>query len=446
MTQPPTKSTQQPACSSAFGRRDFIKSVALAGAAFGFPTILPSRVFGQNAPSNRVNIGLIGLGGMMGGHAGWSLNNPEVQVLAVCDVDRIVREKYKANVESRYAEATRSGAYKGCAAYNEFERIMERSDIDAVFVCTPDHWHVPISLAAVRSGKDVYVEKPMLLTVREGRLLANAVKETGAVLQVGSQQRSDGQFRQACEIVRNGWIGKVREVEINIGEFAPPDLLPEQPIPDGFDYDRWLGPTPWMPYNSVRVERNFGGGWRRFWEYGSRKQGDWGAHHFDIAQWALGMDDSGPAEFIARSADGTSPQRHIYADGTVVTRVNQNYTGRTGGSYMIRFIGETGEVLVDRSGIETTPAALLRRPLRTGDIRLERTESHHDNWLSCIRSRQKPLCNVEVGLRSASICALSAIAERLGRSFKWDPVKEEILGDEEASRMLDRPRRAPYTL
>ena len=442
MTQP----TERPVQNAALGRRDFLKSVALAGAAIGFPTIVPSRVFGQNAPSKRINMALIGLGGMMGGHASWALGNPGVQVLAVCDVDRVVREKYKAQVDSRYAEATRSGSYKGCESYNEFERIMERSDIDAVFVVTPDHWHVPISLAAVRSGKDVYVEKPMLLTVREGRMLANAVAETDAVLQVGSQQRSSSEFRQACEIVRNGWIGKVHEVQINLGEFAPPDLLPEQPIREGLDYDRWLGPTPWQPFNELRVERNMGGGWRRFWEYGSRKHGDWGAHHFDIAQWAFGKDNTGPVEFIPRSADGTTPQRHIYADGTVVTRVEKTFPGRTGASYAMRFIGESGEVLVTRGSIETTPAALIRRPLRTGDIRLQRSEGHHENWFNCIHSRQKPICHVEIGHRSASICALGAIAERLGRSFKWDPVTEEIIGDNEASRMLDRPRRAPYTL
>ena len=428
-------------------RREFLKTAILAGAALGFPTILPSRVFGQNAPSNRLNIGLIGMGGQMGGHANSMLGNSSVQVLAVSDVYRSRREEWKAKVEKRYATATQSGTYKGCDACNEYERIIERKDIDAVIVCTPDHWHIPISLAAVRTGKDVYVEKPMLLTVREGRMFADAAKQYGAIVQVGSQQRSDSSFRRAAEIVRNGWIGKIKEVQTGLGEFAPADPQPEQPIPDGFDYDRWLGPTPWQPYSAVRVESNMGGGWRRFWEYGSRKHGDWGAHHFDIIQWALGMDDTGPVAFMPRNINGENLQSHTYANGIVVTRVNKFPLGRDGTSYMIRFIGESGEVLVARgNSLETTPADLKSRPFAASDVRLYKSENHHENWLSCIRTRTQPICHAEIGHRSASICALGGIAERLGRPLKWDPVREEILGDEEASRWLDRPRRAPYFL
>ena len=354
--------------SASIPRRDFLKTVAFAGAAIGFPTILPSSVFGQNAPSNRIHLGLIGMGLQMKGHADTMLQTKGVQVMAVCDVYRDRRETWKAHVEKSYAAETASGSYKGCDAYNEYERILDRKDIDAVMVVTPDHWHVPISLAAVRAGKDVYVEKPLILTVREGRQLCDAVKQYGAVLQVGSQQRSDSCFRRAAEIVRNGWIGKVREVQLCLGEFPPPDPMPEEAIPDGFDYDRWLGSTPWIPYNSQRVLSNFGSGWRRYWEYGSRKQGDWGAHHFDITQWALGMDESGPVEFMPRNFQGNNLQTHTYANGTVVTRVNKLMPGRLSDEYMIRFIGETGEVLVARGdSIETTPANLIKRPLSASD-------------------------------------------------------------------------------
>ena len=179
----------------------------------------------------------------------------------------------------------------------------------------------------MKSGKDVYVQKPMTLTIHEGRLMSDANRQYGAILQVGSQQRSERAFRKACEIVRNGWIGKVHTIYTDLGEFAPPQTLPEEAIPDGFDYDRWLGPTPWYPYNKKRVEGNYGGGWRCFWDYGSRKNGDWGAHHFDIIQWALGMDHSGPVEFFPKGYQGAEYQSHVYADGAITNNDAATSTG-----------------------------------------------------------------------------------------------------------------------
>ena len=425
-------------------RRLFLQRTALAGAVLGFPTIVPTSVFGQNAPSNRIGIGLIGLGLMMGGHQNNMLGRADAQVLAVCDVDRNRREKQKQAIEQSYANKKGQGTYTGCAAYNEFERIIERKDIDAVIVVTPDHWHAAISIAAMRAGKDVYVQKPMTLTIREGRLMSDTAKQYGSILQVGSQQRSERAFRKACEIVRNGWIGKVHTVHTSLGEFPVSRTLPEQPIPEGFDYDRWLGPTPWYAYNEERVKGNYGGGWRCFWEYGSRKNGDWGAHHFDIIQWALGMDDSGPVEFLTKGYEKNEFQTHIYKTGTKVLRTD----GKVKNGQMIHFMGEKGEVLVSRGDkLETTPVDLKPRPIGPGETRLyEVTNGHEDNWIRCIKSRQQPICTAEIGHRTTTICHLSAIAERLGRPIKWNPDKEEILGDTEASRWLDRPRRAPYVL
>ena len=423
-------------------RRDFLLRAVATGATVSFPTIVPSTVFGANAPSNRIGIGLIGMGNMMGGHRGGMTGRSDVQVLAVCDVDRAKREKAKAEVEKAYADKSPSGAYKGCDAYHEFERVLERDDIDAVFVVTPDHWHAPISLAAMRAGKDVYVQKPMTLTLREGRVMSDTARQYGSVVQVGSQQRSEWAFRKASEIVRNGWIGKVHTIYCQLGQFPPPATLPEQPVPDGFDFDRWLGPTPWAPYNAERVSGSYGGGWRRFWEYGSRKNGDWGAHHFDIVQWALGMDSSGPVEFIPKGWQGNAYQTHIYADGTKVLRDHPTRNGQ-----MIQFIGSEGEVLVSRGGrLETTPVELRDRPLGPGDVKLFESPGHEEDWIRCIRSRRSPLCHAEVGHRTATICQLSGIAERMGRPVKWDPAKEEIVGDPAASRWMDRPRRAPYTM
>ena len=425
-----------------FTRREFLRSAALAGAALALPTIVPATVFGRNAPSNRITMGLIGMGLMMGGHHQIMLGRDGVQVLAVCDVDRTKRERAKERTEKSYAAKTASGSYKGCDAYNEYERVIERKDIDAVIVVTPDHWHTMISLAAMKSGKDVYVQKPMTLTIREGRLMSDANKQYGAILQVGSQQRSERAFRKACEIVRNGWIGKVHTIYTDLGEFAPPQTLPEEPIPDGFDYDRWLGPTPWYPYNKRRVEGNYGGGWRCFWDYGSRKNGDWGAHHFDIIQWALGMDHSGPVEFLPKGYQGAEYQSYVYANGT---KVWKNHPVKHG--QMIQFIGESGEVLVSRGDrLETTPAALNDRPLSPSDIHLYESYNHEGNWLECIRTRKPPICPAEIGHRTATVCHLNGIAERLGRPITWDPVKEEIIGDAYASRWLDRPRRTPYVM
>ncbi|HIG30266.1 MAG TPA: Gfo/Idh/MocA family oxidoreductase [Verrucomicrobiales bacterium] len=421
-------------------RRQFLKATSATAAACAFPTIIPSTVLGSNAPSNRVNMGLIGLGLMMGGHQRTMTNREDVQVMAVCDVDTRKRERSRDQVNQAYSNRKSSGTYKGCVAYNEYEKIVDRDDIDAVMVITPDHWHATISIAAMKKGKDVYVQKPMTLTIREGQMMSEVANRYGAILQVGSQQRSNHAFRKACEIVRNGWIGNVHTIYAGLGRFAPPTVLPQQKIPEGFDYDRWLGPTPWFPYNEERVKGNYGGGWRRFWDYGSRKNGDWGAHHFDIIQWALGMDHSGPVEFIPVGYKGQEYQTHIYANGTKVFRDHPRRNG-----HMIQFIGTEGEVLVSRGDrLETTPAALKDKPLDPGEIHLYESREHQDNWIQCIKTRTRPICPTEIGHRTATICHLSGIAERLKRPLQWDPAKEVIIGDEAASRWIDRPRRAPY--
>ena len=424
-----------------FNRREFLKRAAVAGAGLTLPCIVPASVFGQNTPSNRITLGLIGMGLMMGSHHNIGLGREDTQVLAVCDVDRKKREQAKTKTEQHYGAKKASGAYKGCEAYNEYERIIERKDIDAVFVVTPDHWHAMISIAAMKSGKDVYVQKPMTLTVREGRLISDVARQYSAILQVGSQQRSERAFRKACEIVRNGWIGKVHTVFTHLGEFPAAQSLPEEPIPDGFDYDRWLGPTPWYPYNKKRVEGNYGGGWRCFWEYGSRKNGDWGAHHFDIIQNALGMDNSGPVEFIPLGFEGAKYQAHVYANGV---RVERNEDGL---KPMIEFQGTKGKVEVSRDDLfETDPADLVSRPLRGDEIHLYASDNHHSDFFNCVRTRQRPISDVEAGHRSATVCHLSGIAAQVGRAIRWDPKKEEIIGDAVASSLLDRPRRAGYAL
>jgi len=423
-------------------RKFLIGGAGALGAAVVLPTIVPSTVLGATAPSNRINLGMIGMGLMMGGHLNGMLRRSDTQVLAVCDVDQRKLKNAKAKVEKTYAGKSASGAYKGCAAYGEYEELCARPDIDAVFVITPDHWHALCSLTAIKAGKDVYCQKPMTLTIREGRLMSDACQQYGTVFQVGSQQRSSRAFRKASEIVRNGWIGRVHTIYARLGQFAPPATLPEQPIPAGFDYDRWLGPTPWYPYNEERVKGNYGGGWRRFWEYGSRKNGDWGAHHFDIIQWALGMDDSGPVKYVPKGYKGNEYQTHYYANGIRVLRDHA-----TTGGHMIQFIGTEGEVMVSRGErLDTNPKELAQAPLLPSEIHLYESRNHESNWLECIKTREKTICDAEIGHRTATIGHLSGIAERLRRPILWDPLEEKILDDPVAARWQDRPRRAPYVL
>jgi predicted dehydrogenase len=424
---------------NSLSRRNMLRASTMGAAAVAAPTVIPSSALGfagYTAPSNRITFGMVGFGKISNNHFPPMLGRNNIQILAVCDVDTKKREKARDRVNAKYGDT-------GCACYNEHEKIMERKDIDACFVMTPDHWHVPISLDAVRSGKDVYVEKPMSLTIKEGRMLSDAARRHGAIVQVGSQQRSEKAFGKAAEMVRNGWIGKVHTVYANLNRFPDGKVLEEEPIPEGFDYDRWLGPTPWYPYNKNRIKGDYGGGWRSFWEYGSRKNGDWGAHHYDIIQFALGMDQSGPEFFFPQGYDESGCQGYKYANGPIVYR---DFPKRQFNS-MIEFYGEKGTIGVGRSGdLQSDPGELKNQPLAPSDIHLRATESHHDNFLNAIKTRKRTIADVEIGHRTATICHLSAISERLNRTIKWDPSKEEILGDPEASKWLDRPRRAPYTL
>jgi predicted dehydrogenase len=403
------------------------------------PVVLPSSLFGRTAPSNRINIGMIGNGLQCGGHFEYLMGRDDCRVVALCDVFLAKAAKLRDDAEAAYGAAKPGGTYRGVSAYQHHEELLARDDIDAVWVCTPDHWHAPVSNAAMKAGKDVYCEKPLTLAVREGRVLVDTARGRGRILQTGSQQRSNSSFRKAAEIVRNGWIGDLVRVRTSLGEFPRAPALGGQPIPAGFDYDRWLGPTPWRPYNEARVRGDFGGGWRCFYEYGARKNGDWGAHHFDIIQWALGMDGSGPVEFIPKGWQGAAYQAHAYAGGLHVERVDEGLKA------MIEFTGSRGKVWVSRGDyLVTDPPELAKRPLRADDVHLYESDDHQGDFLDAVRSRQRPIADVEIGHRTATVCHLNAIAERIGRPVRWDPKAEDVVGDEIAARWLDRPRRSPY--
>ncbi len=417
-------------------RRVFLKKgAALCATASAAPMILRAETLGLNGrvgPNSRINLAYVGIGMQIGAHFGIA-SRQDVQPLWVCDVKPEARAYGLGEMKKRGGE---------CKATPYHEDIANDPSVDAVVVCTPDHWHAAISIAAMRAGQDVYVEKPMTLTIEEGKAMVTACERYGRILQVGSMQRSNSAFRKAAELVRNGYIGKIKEVMVGLGSFPQPELRAEEPIPEGFDYDRWLGPAPYEPYSFNRVEGNYGGGWRCYWEYGSRKNGDWGAHHYDIVQWALGMDDSGPVAFYPKGHEGVKYHSYKYSDGV---RVIRDHGDRKG--HAIRFVGTEGEVMVDRGNrIATTPSDLAGRPLKPSDVHLYASRNQQVNWVECIKSRATPICDVNIGHRTATICQLAGIAERLKRPIKWDPVTEQILGDEYARRWQDRPRRAGYEL
>ncbi len=417
---------------SALHRRDLLRAAAWAGTAVTVPSFVPSSVFGPAAPSNRITIGCIGVGNMGSSDLKAFKANPNAQVVAVCEVDA-----------QRLEEARKLASIDKGACYSDFRELLARPDIDAVTVVTPDHWHVPICLAAVRAGKDVYCEKPLTLTILEGRILANEVKRYGRVLQTGSQQRSSAEFRQACELVRNGYTGDVKTVIAGLpsnNRKCEPTWKPE-PVPEGFNYDMWLGPAEWAPYHKQRCHYEF----RFLLDYSGGQVTNWGAHHLDIAQWGLGTDDTGPVRIVGQ---GEFPETGLFTTATKVHFEMTYASGvklicKTGGSGT-RFEGTKGWVDVKRGKLETEPASLKTQTIGAHEMHLYESRNHHQNFLDCIKSRQAPIANVEVGHRSATLCHLGNIAMLLKRPLKWDPVKEEFLGDDAANRLRWRPRRAPW--
>ena len=421
-------------------RRRFLQNTVVVGAA---PYLLTQNALTRRAwakekgvaPNERLTLGHIGVGSQGSGLLGRFVGDASVQVLAVCDVDTTRREAAKARVEAQYAEATKSGSYKGFAAYNDFRDVLARDDIDAVVIATPDHWHAIIAIEAAKAGKDIFCEKPLSLTVAEARAMANATRRYGRVFQTGSMQRSMREFRIAAELVRNGRIGSIQTIHVNVGPTSSERYLPEQPIPAGFDWDMWLGPAPYMPFNAERVSFM---GWRGTRDYSGGQMTDWGAHHFDIAQWALGMDGSGPIKITPPNGKDVPMLTYEYANG-----VKMFHGGDVNG---ILFTGSEGKIEVNRGHFKTWPDEIGTTPLGSDDIHLEESRDHYANWLDCVKTRRKPIADVEIGCRSATVCHLGNIAYWTNQSFGWDPVSEKIIGNEQAARWLDRPKRAPWRL
>jgi predicted dehydrogenase len=442
-------------------RRGFLRAAA---AACAFPTIVPGSALGlgaRPAPSNRVTLAVIGTGNQGFNDLRSFLKDERVQIVAVCDVNRESggywdgkvggREPAKRLVESHYASKRPSDHYRGCDAVVDFREILARKDVDAVEVSTPDHWHAIPVIEACQAGKDIYCQKPLALTIAEGRAMSYAVSKHKVVFQTGSQQRSDPHFRQACELVRNGRIGTLKTVRVGLPGGRPDyaktggHKAPE-PVPAGFEYDRWLGPAPEAPYAPARCHVNF----RWMYDYSGGQVTDWGGHHPDCAQWGMGTELTGPIEI--RNAKATFPPdplwntateysfEAVYENGVTLIVSSTAPSGVT-------WEGTEGKVHADRGHHDSEPRSIVGSKIGPGEIHLYKSDDHFRNFIDCVISRAPTAAPVEVAHRSITIAHLGNIAMRLGREhLKWDPRTERIIGDDAASAMLSRPYRCPWVL
>jgi len=425
--------------SNNISRRHFLKTTAAL--VIAAPTVMPSSVrSAEKGPNGRITLGFIGLGKQNRGLLNGFIRNRETQVVAVCEVDTTRREHAKKTVEDYYANKTDKGSFKGCDAYIDFRELLARQNIDGVVIATPDHWHAIQVVAAAKAGKDIYCEKPISLTIAEARAMVNAVRSNKRILQTGSMQRSSQEFRKACELVRNGRIGKVKTVVVGVGGPSKWCDLPEEAMEPGLDWNFWLGPAPMRPYNSVLSPRGVHDhfpNWRSYREYSGGAMTDWGAHHFDIAQWGLGMDNSGPIEIIPPDdPKATSGVRYFYANG-----VEMIHDSSKGG---VTFIGTDGKIFVNRGKFQAEPESIGQEPLGHNAIRLYVSNNHGQDWLNCVRSRKLPICDVEIGCRSVTVCHLGNLAYWNHRRLRWDPTKETFINDDEANTWLDRAKRTPW--
>lgn len=429
---------------SSFNRRTFLQRTVAAGAALGLPTIIRATALGAEgrpAASNRITVGAIGVGGQGNGNLGGFLGDPRCQVVAVNDVDQRNREGTQRRVNESYGN-------KDCAAYKDFRELLARDDIDVISLATPDHWHAIPAILSARAGKDIYGEKPFSHDLREGRAMVNAVNQYGRIWQTGSWQRSTGDFRFACELVRNGRIGKVHTVEVGLPTGGPGGNAPFSDPPKELDYEFWCGPSPWAPYSGDRTHWN----WRWQMDYGGGQLMDWIGHHGDIAQWGLGTDYTGPvevnpihADFPATGIWDAATRYRVectYANGVKMILQNSEGQHRMGA----KWIGTDGWVWVDRGGFETFPKSLMKEKIQPNEINLYRSNNHIGNFIDCVISRRQTITPAEVAHRSASVGHLCVIAISAGRKFRWNPDTEEIIGDPTAASLLGRAKREPWNI
>ena len=442
-------------------RRSFLRKSAAGVCAGTFgPRIVSASVLGKGgavAPSNRITMGCIGLGGQGDRDMRAFLSHPDVQVVALCDVDK-GSANYEADwyrglapamaaVEQRYARERGAGSYQGCTAYEDFRELLARTDIDAVSIATPDNWHCLMIVEAAKAGKDVYCQKPLSLTIREGRAASDAVRRHGRVFQCGSQRRSEAKCRFLCELVRNRRIGELHTIQVGLpqGYWNRRNTAPTtnvMPVPESLNWDLWLGPAPWAPYNLHRCHFTF----RYILDYSGGALTDWGAHFCDMAHWGMGADYSGPVEiegwgiFPKDGLWNAATDYHIgytYANGIkMIVATDLGFTG-------VRFEGTEG--WLDLDGKTNLPAT-LRSTIRPNEIHLYRSGDHYGNFLECIKTRGLTTAPIEVAHRSISVAHLGNVAIKLRRKLRWNHETEQFAGDPEATRLLARPMRAPWCI
>ena len=431
---------------SHWSRRQFLRRAStMIGAAAVAPAFVPASALGLHGtvpPSERIKMGFIGVGGQGSGHllggawtyvAGGYAGRKDVQVLAVCDVWRDRRERAAQKVNENYAQVFGKANYRACEAYTDFRQVLDRPDIDAVLIATPAHWHATMAIMAAEAGKDIYCEKPTAVTIQESQAMLAAVRRYGRVYQAGTQQRSEygGKFRQACEFVRSGRIGTLKEIYAyrdGGAVFWPNQFGKAQSIPADLDWDLYLGPAPMLPYDGNTGAHRFDIG-----------ELNWGQHHYDIVQWAAGADETGPVEIYME--DNRSCYR--YASGVVVH--GKPYPDEPiGGEGGACFVGTQGRIAVDRNALVSYPAEIVREPLRPSETHLYRSDSHSGNFLECVRTRKKPICDADIAHRAASALLLGGVAKQLERTLRWDPQVERFTNDDEANRLLSIAKRAPW--
>jgi len=432
---------------TSFSRRTFLK-YACHGAAVA-PFILQARRAGAVPPNQRITMACIGVGNQGGHDTRMFLADPRVQIVASCDVDLARAKAMAATIKDRYAKQSGTGGYKGCEVTQDFRELIARRDIDTVMIATPDHTHAVIAIAAARVGKDIYCEKPLAYSIAEGRAICETVKRHGRVLQTGTQRRSVQMFRHACELVRNGRIGKLNVVRCIPGHgFGVRGTFtgqePPEPVPTDFNYDLWLGPAPWMPYTPARCHFNF----RWILDYGEGYISDNGVHAVDLATWGMGVDLTGP-ELIDGKA--TFPTNGIY-DAPTDFEINYRYANglklvlASGEGFGVRFEGSEGWLHMGGWDITASSEKILTSTIRPDEHHVRTGSLHHADFIDCVLSRRLPTTHPELGQRAASVCHLGYIACRLGRPLKWDPAREIFPDDANANRLLSRAMRTGWNI
>ncbi|SFF68225.1 Predicted dehydrogenase [Salegentibacter agarivorans] len=417
-------------------RRKFIRNSSLAFAAIH---IIPRHVLGRGftAPSDRIGLGFIGLGKQSRGLSSSFAKSQDVEIIAGSDVWKTKNDWFKNHVKYQYADRANSSSLGNIQTYLNYKELLERKDIDAVVIATPDHWHGIQSVEAMKAGKDIYCEKPLTHIIKEGREIVDTANKTNRIVQTGSMQRSSNNFRKACELVRNGYLGEIKKVLVNVGDPARPYDLPKETTPNEINWEDWCGPAPLLAYNHrlapSRNDVDFWPDWRLFEEVGGGILSDWGAHMFDIAQWGLGMDHSGPVEYIPPTNPAAVRGLKMYYDNGI-EMVHEDF----GRGWGVRFIGNNGTLDISRSYLDSTPANLSLTSIKKSDIHLYDSSNHHQDWLNAIKNRTQPICNAETGHRSATICNIANIAYNLKHPLKWDPKKEKFQGDRQANKMRKR--------